>query len=139
MKPGVILGFFCVQRQPREVNHVILFQYPNSGGASTQHPEIQAPISTGEAPGIFRSKVCPIRKIPGASPGHLCKRIIFQKTRTFPDLLLNLGRLRVCPIRSQSTILPKNTTKIFFSLDRKFYICSNKINKYDKESDHTSF
>ena len=28
MKPGVILGFFCVQRQPRGVKHVILLLYP---------------------------------------------------------------------------------------------------------------
>ena len=68
MKPGVILGFFCVQRQPREVNHVILFQYPNSGGASTQHPEIQAQISTREAPlhNIQKSK---LRSALGRRPG----------------------------------------------------------------------
>lgn len=36
-------------------------------------------------------------------------------------------------------ILFKISSFLFFYLVRKFYICSNKINKYDKESDHTSF
>ena len=84
MKPGVILGFFCVQRQPREVNHVILFQYPNSGGASTQHPEIQAQISTREAPlhNIQKSK---LRSALGRRPGSFDPKYVrFERSRAPP-------------------------------------------------------